>query len=84
MHVKVFAFEFIGTMTLIFVGAGTDAVGVGGLVGVALAHSLVIIGFAYATGNVSGTHLNPAVTFGLAIAGAIEWLVSIQNNVARP
>ena len=64
--------ELIGTFALIFIGAGAGALGVGGLVGVALAHGLVVLGFAYAYGHISGTHINPAVTIGVWAAGKIE------------
>src|SRR5947209_7535122 len=64
--------EFIGTFALIFIGAGAGALGIGGLVGVALAHGLVVLGFAYAYGHISGTHINPAVTIGVWTAGKIE------------
>lgn len=64
--------EFIGTFALILIGAGAGALGVGGLVGVAFAHGLVIVAFAYAYGHVSGTHLNPAVTIGVLLAGKID------------
>jgi MIP family channel proteins len=64
--------EFIGTFALIFIGAGAGALGIGGLVGVALAHGLVILGFAYAYGHISGTHINPAVTLGVWAAGKID------------
>ncbi|HEX5760137.1 MAG TPA: aquaporin [Thermoanaerobaculia bacterium] len=63
--------ELIGTFALILIGAGAGALGLGGLVGVALAHGLVVVAFAYAYGHVSGTHLNPAVTFGVWLAGSI-------------
>lgn len=64
--------EFLGTFALVFVGAGAGAIGLGGLVGVALAHGLTLAGFIYAYGHLSGTHVNPAVTFGAWIAGAID------------
>jgi len=64
--------EFIGTFALIFIGAGAGALGIGGLVGVAFAHGLVIVGFAYAYGHISGTHINPAVTLGVWAAGKID------------
>ena len=64
--------EFIGTFALIFIGAGAGALGIGGLVGVALAHGLVVLGFAYAYGHISGTHINPAVTLGVWAAGKID------------
>jgi MIP family channel proteins len=64
--------EFIGTFALIFIGAGAAALGIGGLVGVAFAHGLVVLGFAYAYGHISGTHINPAVTLGVWAAGKID------------
>jgi aquaporin Z len=64
--------EFIGTFALIFIGAGASALGIGGLVGVAFAHGLVVLGFAYAYGHISGTHINPAVTLGVWAAGKID------------
>jgi aquaporin Z len=64
--------EFIGTFALIFIGAGAGALGIGGLVGVALAHGLVVLAFAYSYGHISGTHINPAVTLGVWAAGKID------------
>lgn len=64
--------EFVGTFALVFVGAGAGALGAGGLVGVALAHGLVVASFAYAYGPLSGAHVNPAVTFGVWLAGGID------------
>lgn len=64
--------ETIGTFALIFIGAGVGALGIGGLVGVALAHGFVIVGFAYSYGHISGTHINPAVTIGVWLAGKMD------------
>lgn len=69
---KALVAEFIGTFALIFIGAGAGALGIGGLVGVAFAHGLVIVAFVYAYGHISGTHINPAITLGLLAAGKIE------------
>ena len=83
MNTKNLVAEFIGTFALIFIGAGAVAIGQGGLVGVALAHGLVIVTFAYAYGHISGTHINPAVTLGLLIAGEIEFVAAIGYWVVQ-
>lgn len=69
---KVFVAELIGTFALVFVGS---AVGMynAGLVAVALAHGLTMAVFAYTFGHISGSHINPAVTFGLALNGTVKW-----------
>ena len=72
MNTRALIAEFIGAFTLIFIGAGSDALGVGGLVGVALAHGFVILTFAYAYGHISGAHLNPAVTIALWVGKQID------------
>jgi MIP family channel proteins len=63
--------ELIGTFALIFIGAGSVALS-SHLVGIALAHGLVVVGFAYAYGHISGAHINPAVTLGVWAAGKID------------
>ena len=69
---KVFVAELIGTFALTFIGAGAGVVGAG-LIGVALAHGFTLAVFAYVYGHISGTHVNPAVTFGLAINKTVSW-----------
>jgi MIP family channel proteins len=69
--------EAAGTFALVFLGAGAvcqDAF-TGrqlGLVGVALAHGLILSVAVSATMNLSGGHLNPAVTFGFLLTGRID------------
>jgi len=75
--------EFIGTFALIFIGAGAGALGIGGLVGVAFAHGLVIVSFAYAYGHISGTHINPAVTIGVWAAGKIDTVRALSYVVVQ-
>lgn len=69
---KVFLAEFIGTFALVFIGAGAGVAGAG-LVGVALAHGLTLMVFAYAFGYISGTHVNPAVTWAFVWNGTLKW-----------
>ncbi|MFQ5845838.1 MAG: aquaporin [Planctomycetota bacterium] len=65
--------EFIGTFMLVFIGAGAGALGSGGILGVALAHGVALMVIVYTFGAVSGAHVNPAVTLGVAWAGRISW-----------
>jgi MIP family channel proteins len=68
---RALAAEFIGTFALIFIGAGAAvALGVNHDPPVAFAHGLTILVFATAFADISGAHFNPAVTVGLAAAGA--------------
>jgi len=69
---RVFVAEFIGTFALVFVGAASGLYNVG-LLGIALAHGFTLAVFAYIYGHISGTHINPAVTLGLAANGNIKW-----------
>ncbi len=68
--------EFIGTLALVFIGAGAAAVlggtGLSGITAIAFAHGLAIMVFAFAYGSISGGHMNPAVTIGVLAAGAIR------------
>jgi len=63
--------EFIGTFALVFIGCGSvlaENYGRYGMVGVALAHALVLSVMITALMNISGGNFNPAVTLGLLVA----------------
>ena len=73
---KKYISEFVGTMMLVLLACGV-AVVVGcstpaGIIATALAFGLVIVAMAYSIGNVSGCHINPAVSIGLVVAGKME------------
>lgn len=75
---KKFIAEFIGTLVLVVMGCGTamlvgcDAVEGSGYLLTALAFGLVIVGMAYCVGNISGCHINPAVSLGVLISGGMK------------
>lgn len=77
---KIFLAELIGTFALVFIGAGAGVAGAG-LLGVAFAHGLVVVAFAYTFGYISGTHINPAVTFGLWAAGKLKGDIAVVSYV---
>lgn len=70
--------EAIGTFVLVVCGCGTamlvgcDAANGSGYLLTALAFGLVIVGMAYCVGNISGCHINPAVSLGVYMTGGME------------
>jgi aquaporin NIP len=72
-----YAAEIFGTFSLVFAGTGAvviDSVTAGGVghVGFAITFGLVVMAMIYAVGDVSGAHLNPAVTVGFWLAGRLR------------
>lgn len=65
--------EFMGTLTLVLFGCGIAVVSGGNLVATALAFGLAIVASAYAIGNISGCHVNPAVSLAMVISKRMEW-----------
>jgi aquaporin TIP len=71
------AAEFLGTFLFVFVGCGSVVLntaqhGILGVGGIAFAHALAFAIAVTMTMNISGGHLNPAVTFGIWVAGRID------------
>jgi len=81
--------EFIGTFWLVLGGCGSAVlaaafpdVGIG-LLGVSLAFGLTVLTMAYAIGHISGCHLNPAVSVGLAVGGRFPTSELVPYIVAQ-
>src|SRR5215469_12492350 len=87
--------EFIGTFWLVLGGCGSAVLAAGvpnlgiGYAGVALAFGLTVVTGAYAFGHVSGAHFNPAITFGLTVAGKFPakdllpyWIAQVAGAIA--
>jgi aquaporin TIP len=83
------AAEALGTFALVFVGAAVVVVNGGfpnsgiGLLGIALAHAVVLAVFVSATMTISGGHLNPAVTIGLLATRRIDPVAALAYIVAQ-
>jgi len=72
---KVYFAEFLGTMLLVGMGTGVLAFNQqGGLIAVGLAFGLAAMAGVYAFGSISGAHLNPAISLGMAINKRISWM----------
>ena len=77
--------EFVGAFALIFVGAGASITSGGGsgVLGVALAHGLVIAVMASAVGHISGGHFNPAVTLAFLVTRRMSPMLAITYWIAQ-
>jgi len=70
--------EFLGTFVLVFAGTGAIVInhasgGVIGHPGIAVVFGMVVLAMIHTFGDVSGAHLNPAVTVGFALARRFAW-----------
>lgn len=84
MGTKQFVAEFIGTLLLVYVGAGSAILfGANGLVGVALAFGFIVAACVYTFGNVSGCHINPAVTISLWVYGLVKAKQAVLYIIAQ-
>lgn len=81
--------ECIGTFWLVLGGCGSalfaaafPELGIG-FYGVALAFGLTVLTIAYAIGHISGCHLNPAISIGMAVGGRFPWKNVIPYIIAQ-
>ena len=72
--------EFLGTFWLVFCGCGSAIFAATfpdygiGFVGVSLAFGIALMTMVYTIGEISGCHLNPAVSFGMVAAGTMDFI----------
>ncbi|MBQ7739663.1 MAG: aquaporin [Eubacterium sp.] len=89
MKLKQCIAEIIGTCVLVTVGCGTamlvgcDAQNGCGYILTALAFGLTIVGMAYCVGNISGCHINPAVSLGVLISGGMSFIEFLQYILSQ-
>lgn len=95
MNARKLIAEFVGTFLLVFLAVGTAIFGISaivgenkagpgsGIVGVALAFGLVLLGIAYAFGPVSGAHVNPAVTLAMLVGRRLPTSEAVGYWIAQ-
>lgn len=66
--------ELIGTFALVLIGCGSVVIAGKfiGFMGIALAFGLTVLAMVYAIGNISGCHINPAISLAMLVAGRIN------------
>ncbi|KAF5741665.1 aquaporin TIP2-1 [Tripterygium wilfordii] len=86
---KAYLAEFISTLLFVFAGVGSAiayrnaALDPAGLVAIAVCHGFALFVAVSVGANISGGHVNPAVTFGLALGGQITILTGIFYWIAQ-
>ncbi|XP_051152526.1 probable aquaporin TIP2-2 [Andrographis paniculata] len=90
---KAYVAEFISTLLFVFAGVGSAIaynkltsnapLDPAGLVAVAVCHGLALFVAVAIAANISGGHVNPAVTFGLAVGGQITLLTGLLYWIAQ-
>ena len=75
--------EFVGTMMLVLIACGVAVASNVSYIGTSLAFGLVIVAMAYSIGNVSGCHINPAVSLAMAITNRMSWKEACKYMIAQ-
>jgi aquaporin Z len=72
--VRKYSAEFIGTLALVLIGCGSAAIAGKfiGFAGISFAFGLTVLVMVYTIGNISGCHINPAITIAMLVAGKIK------------
>lgn len=88
MEYRKYLGELVGTFALIFCGTGAivineDSGGVISHLGIAITFGLIVASMIFALGDVSGAHLNPAVTLSFAVKKRFPWKSVIPYIVAQ-
>ncbi|HEX7400726.1 MAG TPA: aquaporin, partial [candidate division Zixibacteria bacterium] len=80
-----YAAELIGTFVLVFIGCGSAVIAGGhiGFLGISFAFGLSVLVMVYAIGNISGCHINPAITIAMLGAGKIKGKDAIAYIIAQ-
>jgi len=66
--------ELIGTFALVLIGCGSAVIAGGhiGFLGISFAFGLIVLAMVYAIGQISGCHINPAITIAMLVAGKVK------------
>jgi aquaporin Z len=82
---KRYSAEFIGTLALVLIGCGSAVIAGKfiGFYGISLAFGLIVLAMVYTIGNISGCHINPAITVSMLVAGKIKGKDAIFYIIAQ-
>ena len=88
---KKYIAEMIGTFTLVFFGVGAAVLAGGGIgiadsisiTGISFAFGIAVVAMAYSIGQISGAHLNPAVSMGALVAGRIDFKDFVGYSISQ-